>query len=233
MKHLPNMNDQHFWIVASLAIHGSVLFLLLMGPAKNMIPNVKTIQVHLVQQDKFSTERHETIKPAAGSKTEQIQNISKQESNEIKQDKHEERNFIIKEERTVLAAGQITETATSAGKSENQGIVQAETITARKMGNQAITETKFGDTGAPAFIHREMPVYPILARRLGKEGKVVLKLLINANGKLQRIDVIEPSWVGFTEAAIEAIKKSIFSPAHRNGEAIVSKAILSVRFNLK
>jgi protein TonB len=72
-----------------------------------------------------------------------------------------------------------------------------------------------------------------LARRFGKEGKVVLRLLIDRNGKLQNVEVIEPSGFGFTESAIEAIKKSTFSPAYRNGEKIASKAILPVRFNLK
>ena len=78
-----------------------------------------------------------------------------------------------------------------------------------------------------------MPVYPLLARRLGKEGKVVLKLLIDKNGTLQDIEVIEASGFGFTEAAVAAIKKSAFSPAYSNGEKVPSKAILSVRFNLK
>jgi periplasmic protein TonB len=139
---------------------------------------------------------------------------------------------VIKEESPVLAAGQITEIA-SAEKSQNHGAVQSKTVTAKKIGHQAVAETRFGDTSAPAFMRREMPVYPLLARRLGKEGKVVFKILIDASGKLQHIEVIEPSWVGFTEAAVEAMQKSIFSPAYRNGETIDSKAMISVRFNLK
>jgi protein TonB len=78
-----------------------------------------------------------------------------------------------------------------------------------------------------------MPEYPFTARRFGKEGKVVLKLLIDKHGKLQNIEVIEPSGFGFTEAAVTAIKKSSFSPAYRNGEKIASKALLSVRFILR
>ena len=36
--------------------------------------------------------------------------------------------------------------------------------------------------------HREMLVYPFMARKLGKEGRVVLRLVLDAQGKLQRID---------------------------------------------
>jgi protein TonB len=72
-----------------------------------------------------------------------------------------------------------------------------------------------------------------LARRLGKEGKVLLKLLIDTDGKLQKIEVVEPAGFGFTEAAVEAVKKSTYAPGYRNGERILTKALLPVRFQLQ
>jgi len=60
-----------------------------------------------------------------------------------------------------------------------------------KIGDRSIVETSFGATGAPAFINRVMPVYPPAARRLGREGRVVLKLLIDRHGKLRSIEVLE------------------------------------------
>jgi protein TonB len=68
---------------------------------------------------------------------------------------------------------------------------------------------------------------------MGKEGKVVLRLLIDRTGKLLDIDVIEHGAYGFTEAAIAAINKSSFAPARRKGESVASRAILSIRFNLE
>ena len=43
-------------------------------------------------------------------------------------------------------------------------------------GTETIRDMSLGDAGAPRFIHREMPIYPFIARKLGKEGKVVLRL---------------------------------------------------------
>ncbi len=92
---------------------------------------------------------------------------------------------------------------------------------------------KLGDAGSPCFIHRESPIYPFMARKLGKEGKVVLKLTLDAQGELQKIDAVEANGFGFTEAASEAIKKSKFAPAIKNGNTISSQVLVSVRFVLK
>ncbi len=94
-------------------------------------------------------------------------------------------------------------------------------------------DTKFGSSVAPAFLHREMPVYPLLARRLGKEGKVVLRLTIDERGNLLDIEVLKKADFGFTEAAIEAVKKSTFLPAEKDGKPVASRAILPIRFTLR
>ncbi len=100
-------------------------------------------------------------------------------------------------------------------------------------GKTSLVETEFGKSGAPVFLHRQMPVYPMMARKLGKEGKVVLRLHINEKGKLLNVEVVEPAGYGFTESAIEAVKMSTFAPAYDNGVSIESKALLTVRFVIK
>lgn len=40
-----------------------------------------------------------------------------------------------------------------------------------------------------------------MARKLGKEGKVVLRLALDAQGQLQGIDIVEANGFGFAEAA--------------------------------
>ncbi|MHB8830187.1 MAG: energy transducer TonB [Syntrophales bacterium] len=94
-------------------------------------------------------------------------------------------------------------------------------------------ETSFGETNAPTFLHREIPVYPSFARRQGKEGRVVLTLLIDQTGKVKKIVITEPAGYGLTEAAIEAVRKSTFAPASVNGRKVVSRAVLPVRFKLE
>ena len=89
-----------------------------------------------------------------------------------------------------------------------------------------------GDAGAPRFIHRELPVYPVMARKLGKEGKVVLRLALDAQGKLQTIDTVESNGFGFADAASTAIRKSTFEPAISNGRAVSSQVLVPIRFVL-
>lgn len=94
-------------------------------------------------------------------------------------------------------------------------------------------ETRFGASIAPAFLHREMPVYPMMARKLGREGRVVLKLTIDEKGNLLDVEVMDKAGYGFTEAALEAVKKSTFLPAKKDGKPIPSRALLPVRFRLE
>ena len=230
------MNEQRIGIVSSLAVHAAFLILFLTIPVAGEIPYTKTFYISFAEQEASTSISQEETKQVIRSRAAQVQSISKPEFVEIKQPQDE---FIVNE-KPITAAVQKAENPipakteiTSIGKAISQGIGKAEITGMGKGVNQGIAETVFGNSGAPAFTHREMPIYPLLARRLGKEGKVLLKLLIDKNGTLQDIEVIEPSEFGFTEAAVAAIKKSTFSPAYRNGEKVPSKAILSVRFNLK
>lgn len=98
---------------------------------------------------------------------------------------------------------------------------------------QAPIKTRFGASISPAFLHRVMPVNPMMARRLGQEGKVVLKLTIGEKGMLREIEVVEKAGYGFTEAAVEAVKKSTFLPAKKDGKPIASRALLPITFQLE
>lgn len=89
-----------------------------------------------------------------------------------------------------------------------------------------------GTAGSPRFIHRQTPVYPIMARKLAKEGKVVLKLTLDSQGKLQDVNIVETSGFGFAEAASAAIRKSTLAPALKNGRAVSSQVFVPVRFVL-
>ncbi len=91
----------------------------------------------------------------------------------------------------------------------------------------------FGSAAGPKYRHKEMPVYPAMARRLGKEGKVLLRLTIDKKGTLVNVEVIEDSGYGLADAAIEAVRKSTFIPATMNGKPIKARALLSVKFTLR
>jgi len=91
----------------------------------------------------------------------------------------------------------------------------------------------FGDADGPKFVHRIMPRYPELARRRGREGLVLLRLVIGPGGELRSAEVVEGGGHGFDEAALAAVRASSFAPAMRGGHAVECAALLPVRFALK
>ncbi|GAB4432320.1 MAG: energy transducer TonB [bacterium] len=94
-------------------------------------------------------------------------------------------------------------------------------------------EVEFGSIDGPKFLKRELPKYPLFAKKLMKEGRVLLRLHIDRDGSLVNIEVLENPGYGFAESAVEAIKKSTFLPAKENGIPIASKALLPIRFTLR
>lgn len=94
-------------------------------------------------------------------------------------------------------------------------------------------ETRMGDPGSPRFLKRAEPAYPPMARRMGREGKVLLRLTIDERGKLESVEVMEGGGFGFTEAAVEAMGRSVFAPAMESGRAVKSRVLVPVRFVLK
>lgn len=100
-------------------------------------------------------------------------------------------------------------------------------------GSDLPVETSFGAADAPTFLHREMPVYPPLAQERGIEGRIVLTLLIDPEGHVRKIEVTEAAGHGFTEAALEAIRKSTFAPAKVNGIKVTARAVLPIHFRLR
>jgi len=80
------------------------------------------------------------------------------------------------------------------------------------------------DSSQPQIIKSVAPVYPEIARVAGVEGEVVLKFVLNQEGKVDTgsINIIKNTTgeSGCKEAAIVALKQYRFSPAKKNGKAI-------------
>jgi len=100
-------------------------------------------------------------------------------------------------------------------------------------GGSGLAEARFGDADGPRFIQRVMPKYPELARRRGREGLVVLRLVIGSGGELKNAEVVEGGGHGFAEAALAAVRASIYAPAMRGGQGLECAALLPIRFALK
>jgi TonB family protein len=229
-------------IISSAIIHVAVIFLLLLISVYKMTPQQQIIQVNLIQLEATPIGAPKAVKPITAVKVNSTQDkISRM--NILQPSVPLEDVSAVNEQPVGIAAALPVESpvAAASGNLEISGLTSEKTQNDTKIRTSTIVKTdgrndaatQFGYVGAPAFIHREMPVYPLLARRLGKEGKVILKLLIDMNGKLQNVEVVEPAGFGFTEAAVTAVKNSTYSPANRNGEKVTSNALLPVRFRLQ
>jgi protein TonB len=87
----------------------------------------------------------------------------------------------------------------------------------------------------PVAISTTQPIYPDLARRAGLEAKVWLKALIDKDGNVRDVKIIECSNkdIGFEEAAITAAWKSSWKPAIANGLPVAVWITYAVVFTLQ
>lgn len=74
--------------------------------------------------------------------------------------------------------------------------------------------------------------YPKAAEEAGLTADVLLKLRVEADGTVSEVEVMEPAGHGFDEAATEAARKFIFSPARVNGRAVPVKIPFRYSFTL-
>ncbi len=96
-----------------------------------------------------------------------------------------------------------------------------------------IVDAEFGAANGPRFARRLLPQYPRLARQLGKEGTVVLRVTIDEYGRPMAVESVKTAGAGFDEEAIKAIRGSLFHPAQRNGKPVICRAIVPIRFELR
>ena len=94
-------------------------------------------------------------------------------------------------------------------------------------------EASFGSPGGPRFLKKMLPAYPPFARKQEMEGAVLLRVTINAEGRVVEVEVLKKAGFGFDEAAVKAIRESTFIPAKRDGKSLSCIALLPIRFELR
>ena len=75
-------------------------------------------------------------------------------------------------------------------------------------------------------------VYPEEAKKAGVEGKVFIEATIDENGNVIKTSVKQSIGSGFDEAAIEAIRKTKFTPGTKDGQAVKTSVTIPVQFKL-
>ena len=84
------------------------------------------------------------------------------------------------------------------------------------------------------YLHNPRPVYPPMSRRMGEEGKVFLRVRVEADGRPSQVEIKTSSGSPrLDQAAEDAVRRWRFIPAKRGGEAVSAWVIVPISFNLK
>lgn len=84
-----------------------------------------------------------------------------------------------------------------------------------------------------AYLQNPKPNYPALSRRLGEEGKVLLKVRVGSDGKPIAVELEKSSdFERLDNAARQVVQNWRFVPAKRGDEAIEASVIVPIVFRL-
>lgn len=89
----------------------------------------------------------------------------------------------------------------------------------------------------PEIIWKSVPKYPRLARRMGAQGTVIVRVLIGITGRPLDVVIAKSSGTngkyGFEEAALESAMKCFFKPAFQDGKPLKVWVSFPFVFNLQ
>ncbi len=84
------------------------------------------------------------------------------------------------------------------------------------------------------YLDNPKPAYPALSRRMGEEGRVVLRVQVAANGLPTDIVIHTSSGSArLDQAAFDAVRRWKFIPARRGDEAVAASVLVPIVFSLK
>ncbi|NIT13315.1 MAG: TonB family protein [Candidatus Dadabacteria bacterium] len=225
---IKNKNLKRF-IVISLFVH--LIFLLGLAlvfktearVAISRIFEVTTIRLSSTKSaDKQArTSKPETVKSTksrlqAAEEIRENQTITKIQSTTDKSIKN--RAEKIQTKQTHSANKQTTTNHKNVNKAPDESIITLNTIT---------------EDAYPDYSSNPKPHYPLIARRRGYEGTVVLNVLVLENGRVGKVAIEQSSkYKVLDSAAIRAVNDWNFIPGKRNGVMLASWVKVPIRFRL-
>jgi protein TonB len=108
----------------------------------------------------------------------------------------------------------------------------------RLMGGPKLSLKPFYEAGEldhpPRPLVKMPPVYPYKAKRLEIEGFVKIKFLVDEEGTVSRVSILDSSPKGvFEESVLQILPSWKFSPGRILGESVSSWVVTTIRFELK
>jgi TonB family protein len=127
-----------------------------------------------------------------------------------------------------IVAGLLKTSLTAASSAQTTAMVEAAS-------NFAVPQQLYhvgGDVSAPKLIFAPDPQYSEQARQAKYQGVCVISLVVDAQGKPQRVLVVRHLGMGLDKKAVEAVKAYKFEPAMRFGKPVAVAVNIEVNFKL-
>jgi protein TonB len=84
------------------------------------------------------------------------------------------------------------------------------------------------------YLDNPAPAYPSLSRRLGEQGRVLLRVYVHADGSAGQVEISESSgYERLDRAAREAVVRWRFLPARQGDRAVAGWVLVPISFNLR
>ena len=102
-----------------------------------------------------------------------------------------------------------------------QPAIEASTVAATPAAPQAPAPARIElPSSDAAYLNNPKPSYPALSRRLGEQGKVVVRVLIGVDGTAQQAEIRTSSgYERLDQAALATVRNWRYAPGKRNGTA--------------
>ena len=83
------------------------------------------------------------------------------------------------------------------------------------------------------YIRAPQPVYPSMSRRMGEQGVVTLRVLVNEQGRAEQASVQQSSgFSGLDEAGRQAAMRALFKPYFEDGKAVPVYVLVPINFRM-
>lgn len=119
-------------------------------------------------------------------------------------------------------------------KSEAAPVLVAEAAKAPPKAEPVVEEKIEPPRFGVAYLNNPAPDYPALSVRKGEEGRVLMRVLVSADGAAEDVQIERSS--GFNRldnAAVAAVKKWRFIPAKKNNQALSAYVLVPMPFILE
>ncbi len=118
---------------------------------------------------------------------------------------------------------------TSAEKTLPQEEVPLSPAPAAQQGESAIVPARFDAD----YLHNPAPPYPALAKRMGEEGTVRLRVKVTPEGTAEAVELKASSGSPrLDQAAVDTVRRWRFVPARQGEKTISAWVVVPIRFHL-